>query len=357
MLNFNGQINISRDLRQNKQTVIGKRDLTDIIFLVLGVGISCLTGYLFGYYLKAIDEFATIFVAIIPLVIVMLLGFRKKAGMRYFYYVMMTLISKCSKNRYNKSKFFNVIDKEKLVVNQRSKNILDKVILILSVNKEDIKETLKKYLNNEIVYRIQLRIKGNQILMLLELNYSYKDFFKVYTNNEYKSVREKKEKKESIKSFIKRQREKLYYQLFKKRKHNNKGCKSINLSLLNRDFMPKEFKDLYDSLLDNGLFFIEKDENVKNIKDKKVFGLHLYNNSDYEAIVSEISLNNEIVIYVIKHNKKIYLSTFFILDKDSEINTNKNIVINTLKNEQEIALLQCTYNMFNPYNNFRYYER
>ena len=50
MNSFNGQINISRDLRQNKQTVLGKYDLTDIMFLVFGVGIAIVFAYLVGFY-------------------------------------------------------------------------------------------------------------------------------------------------------------------------------------------------------------------------------------------------------------------------------------------------------------------
>ena len=113
---FNGQINISRDLRQNKQTVIGRYDLTDIVFLSLGIGIAIVVAYILGFSpIKVVDEFTAIIISIAPMVFIISYGFKRVAGMRKIDYVRMKAIDKKSKYRENRKIDKSLIGEKYLV--------------------------------------------------------------------------------------------------------------------------------------------------------------------------------------------------------------------------------------------------
>ena len=101
---FNGQINISRDLRKNKQVVIGKYDIIDIIFLLLGFLVAIIVSYLLGFsQLKIMDEFSGILISIFPMLLIISLGFKRTAGIRQFNYIRMKYIDKKSRIRFNRN--------------------------------------------------------------------------------------------------------------------------------------------------------------------------------------------------------------------------------------------------------------
>lgn len=392
---FNGQINISRDLRANKQTVLGKRDLLDIIFLVTAVGSAILIAYLLGFKLKIIDETLSVIIGLIPMVIILALGFRKKAGIRYIFYLSMNFLSKCKNSRTNRENINKVLDIEKKVsiasikqdkkgisiksifeilisknkvkntgiktdiVKIRKKPIIDKAILVLDVNIENLEEFVKTYLENKLVNRVQIRVKKDKAILLLELNYSYRDFLKKYIKNEFKTIGIKINKKETIKEFTKRIREKINYRLKIVRKYYTKYSKFLNLSSFNKDFMPNELYDIYDDIKTKNIQYIDiNDEyiNSLNIKNKKVNLLHIYKSNEYREIINEAKNEAEVVIYVLRKEEKIFLATFFVLDKEKEINTRKLIILNKLEKEQGVAISQCLYYMYNPFNNYRVYK-
>lgn len=408
---FNGQINISRDLRQNKQTVFGKRDLLDIIFIVIAVAVAVLVSYVLGFYLKIIDEFSAVIIGLIPMVIILILGFKRKAGIRYAFYVLMNRISKARNFRTNKENFSEVINKEKKniikatkqnikkhitlkeilnlkylkdkILNRKIQNvevnnnddnikttskeqykknnrIINKIILVLNTNTEKIDELAKEYLINDMVSRIQIRLKDDKCILLLELNYSYKEFLSIYIKNEFKTIGVKANKKETIKEFVSRMKQKLDYLFKTRRTYYTKYSKFVNFEIFNREFIPQNLYDFYDGIKSNqNLKFIEiNDEyiNSLDIKNKKVYMLHIYKINDYKKIVEETKSESEVVIYVIKNDGKIYVSTYFVLNKESELNLSKNMIINKLTKEQGLAISQSYYHMYNPYNNYRLYK-
>lgn len=357
MSEFNGQINVSRDLRQNKQTILGKRDLLDIIFIVVGVLVAGIITYIFGFLIKVVDESLAVVIGLIPLVVILSVGFRKKANMRYIFYLAMNLISNHSSMRNNKAKISDVLNINETIDNNIGN---DKAIIVLKTKKDNIKEYIKKYISNDLISRVQLRMYKDRYIILLELNYSYKTFLDIYTDNEYKTIGINKNKKENFKEFLNRLREKLHYKLVTKKKYYHKYSKFINFELFNKDFIPKDLHIIVDDIKSNKIEYITiNDEyiNSLDIKNKKVQMLHLYNNEFYDRYIDEIKEYAEVVIYIILVNMDdIYISTFLILDKDTEIKTDGNIVINNLATEQGIAMSQTTYHMFNPYNNYRIYK-
>lgn len=406
---FNGQINISRDLRQNKQTIFGKRDLLDIIFIVIGVSSAILVSYLLGFYLKIIDEFLAVFMGLMPMVLILILGFKRKAGIRYIFYLLMNKISKCRNNRTNKENINEVLSEEKkkskksillrekrqisiksilplkilkkktndnvksgkildennksesiiIKVSNKNKKIFNKIILVFEANVDNVTELIKEYLSNEIVSRIQLRLKEDKCILLVELNYSYKEFLSLYIKNEYKTIGVQTNKKGKIKEFANRMKQKINYICKTKRKYYTKYSKFVNFEALSREFIPKILCDFYDDIKSKKLVFIPiNDEyiNSLNIKNKKVQMLHLYKNSEYIEIINEAKTKSEIVIYVIKKEEKIYISTYFVIDKEKEISLSKNVIINKLMREQGVAISQVLYHMYNPYNNYRFYK-
>ena len=169
--NFNGQINISRDLRKNKQVVIGKYDLTDIVFLLLGFGVAIIVSYVLGFSpLKIVDEFTAILISIFPMLLIISLGFKRTAGIRQFNYIRMKQIDRKSRVRFNR-KFDKTQTGERFIVG-------------FLVDRKYVNKYINKFLSYDNLSLIQVRwIKDietnkNSIYFLLDLRYeNYDDVF------------------------------------------------------------------------------------------------------------------------------------------------------------------------------------
>ena len=168
---FNGQINISRDLRKNKQVVIGKYDMIDIIFLLLGFSIAIIVSYVLGFSpLKVVDEFTAILISIFPMLLIISLGFKRTAGIRQFNYIRMTQIDKKSRVRFNR-KFDKTQNSERFIAG-------------FLVDRKYVNKYINKFLSYDNLSLLQVRwIKDietnkNSIYLLLDLRYeNYDDVF------------------------------------------------------------------------------------------------------------------------------------------------------------------------------------
>lgn len=403
MSNFNGQINISRDLRQNKQTILGKRDFTDLVFIVIGISVAVLLAYFLGFYFKVLDEFSAVVISLIPMVIILTFGFRKKAGIRWIYYLVASMYEKKSKNRSNRELLTNVIKINKRTVNkEKQKNekhktnifkniiniykdtknkknenkkinendsvdvntskketnnkiVIDKTIFVLETD-GNIKDLALGYIEKSNIEKVQVRLKNeNKKLLLLE-NFSYKTFLNDYIKKEVNDI-VKNEK------WLKKLKDKIKYLIYEKKKYYNKFNKFLNLSSYNVNYFDEKTKGILEDFNAKNLKFINiDDEFIKNlnIKEKRVYMLHLYTNSTYELLINELKKVSEVVVNLIKFHEKYYVSTFIIFegidDKVFEILNKYNAIVNKLTNEQGTAKSQVGYYMFNPFNNYREYK-
>lgn len=301
-MSFNGQINVSRDLRQNKQVIIGKYDGLDIIFLSVGLFTSIITAYLLGFYFKLVNEFLSIVIALVPLTIIISFGFRKTAGMRQVFYILMNLMYKRSKVRENRVNEIN------------TKRTGEKFLVILKIKHKSINKYIKKYLKFDNLDRLQIRWtkdkrkKASEVHFVLEFTYN---------------------KNESIMSDM------------------------IKKFLLNDEFIgiPVEEIEIYEKELE---------------KDKKVFMLSLYDKKIYKEFVNKVKKYCDVVSYFKKSGKKIYVNTFLLIEnekrkgtrltKEDKVLTKCNeykVLVDELSKEQKSAKYAISYLMTNKYNAYR----
>ena len=301
-MSFNGQINVSRDLRQNKQVIIGKYDGLDIIFLSVGLFTSIITAYLLGFYFKLVNEFLSIVIALVPLTIIISFGFRKTAGMRQVFYILMNLMYKRSKVRENRVNEIN------------TKRTGEKFLVILKIKHKSINKYIKKYLKFDNLDRLQIRWtkdkrkKASEVHFVLEFTYN---------------------KNESIMSDM------------------------IKKFLLNDEFIgiPVEEIEIYEKELE---------------KDKKVFMLSLYDKKIYKEFVNKVKKYCDVVSYFKKSGKKIYVNTFLLIEnekrkgtrltKEDKVLTKCNeykVLVDELSKEQKSAKYAISYLMTNKSNAYR----
>lgn len=301
-MSFNGQINVSRDLRQNKQVIIGKYDGLDIIFLSVALFTSIITAYLLGFYFKLVNEFLSIVIALVPLTIIISFGFRKTAGMRQVFYILMNLMYKRSKVRENRINEIN------------TKRTGEKFLVILKMKHKSINKYIKKYLKYDNLDRLQVRWTRDKNKKLSVIHFVL-EF--TYTKNE------------SIMSDM------------------------IKKFLLNDEFIgiPVEEIEIYEKELE---------------KDKKVFMLSLYDKKIYKEFVNKVKKYCDVVSYFKKSGKKTYVNTFLLIEnekrkgkrltKEDKVLTKCNeykVLVDELSKEQKLAKYAVSYLMTNKYNAYR----
>ena len=277
---FNGQINISRDLRLNKQTVIGKFDLTDIIFLSIGIIVAILISYILGFSpLKMMDELTAIFISLIPMSIILSFGFRRVAGMRQFEFIRMQQIDKKSKFRVNRIKG----DVKKS----------DDFIVCVESEKRHVNKYLKKFLDYENLKLLSIRYLKDKVIYLLDLEYKdvnnifYDIVEKFSLNNELKSIPvEKMKEQEDILDKMIRNNEVVVYML---NVYNSKNYRIFIKKVKKYALVLQYFKKVDKVKYVNTFLIIDKEENKGNNK-KKATNIEQVENlcSEYEIVLDRL---------------------------------------------------------------------
>ena len=317
MKTFNGQINISRDLRKNKQVVIGKYDLTDIIFLLLGFFVAIIVAYFLGFSpFKVMDEFLAIIIAIFPMLLIISLGFKRTAGIRQFNYLIMKSIDKKSRVRFNR-----MFDKTQ---------IGERFIAGFLVDRKYVNKYINKFLSYENTSLLSVRyVKDNEtnknkIIFLLDLRYE--------------------------------------------------NCDDIFIDLMEKFSLNKEIKVLSKNDLLNLQNEIDKKfgkTSDKNNEYKKyyIYMLNLYDIKVYKNFINAVKRYSDVICYFKKDGKKRFVNTFLLiedevkkgkkltkLEKIEKLNNEYGIVVDKLTNEQEAGKEVVSYLMTNPFNNYRIYK-
>ena len=301
---FNGQINISRDLRLNKQTVIGKFDLTDITFLSIGILVAILISYILGFSsLKMMDELTAIFISLIPMSIILTFGFRRVAGMRQFEFIRMQQMDKKSKFRVNRIKgdvrksddFIVCVESEKRHVNKYFKTFLDY---------ENLKLLSIRYLKDKVIYLLDLEYK--------DVNNIFYDIVEKFSlNNELKSIPvEKMKEQEDILDKMIRNNEIVVYML--------------NI------YNPKNYR-----------IFIEKVKSYATV-------LQYFKKIDKVKYVNTFLIIDKEV----KNNKKKRTK----IEQVENLCSEYEIVLDRLTKEQNVSKDAVSYLMTNPFNAYRVYR-
>ena len=314
---FNGQINISRDLRKNKQVVIGKYDLTDIIFLLLGFGTAVIVAYFLGFApFKVMDEFLAIIIAIFPMLLIISLGFKRTAGIRQFNYLIMKSIDKKSRVRFNR-KFDKTQTGERFIAG-------------FLVDRKYVNKYINKFLSYENTQLLSVRyVKDNEtnknkIIFLLDLRYEKDD--------------------------------------------------DIFLDLMEKFSLNKEIKVLSK----NDLLNLQNEINKKfgKMSDKNdeykkyyIYMLNLYDIKVYKNFINAVKRYSDVICYFKKDGKKRFVNTFLLiedevkkgkiltkLEKIEKLSNEHSIMLDKLINEQVVARNVVGYYMINPFNNYRIYK-
>lgn len=353
MSNFNGQININRDLRQNKQTVIGKYDLTDIAFLGLGVGIAIVVAYLLGFSpMKVVDEFTAIIISIAPMILIISFGFKKVAGIRKINFMWMKSIDKKSKYRFNRKsdksqfgeKFLAGFEIDRRYVNKYINKFLsyDNLLLLSVRYVKDIKDS-----KNKIYFILDLRYKKGEsvfgdILNKFALNteircLSIDEIYQFEENNKIK-IRSIKEKDKMNNTQWKK--EIIFSNLFIK--HSNDENKVGENNGIDSKFLDKEYK---------------------------IYMLILYDIKVYRKFINVVKRYADVICYFKKEEKKKYVNTFLViedeikkgkkltkLEKVEKLCSEYGIIIDKLVREQNAAKVAVSYLLTNPFNTYRIYK-
>ena len=305
MNSFNGQINISRDLRQNKQTVLGKYDLTDIMFLVFGVGTAITFAYLVGFLLKITDEFVAIIISLIPMILIISFGFRRVAGIRQFNYTRMKMINKKTRFRLNR-------------INDKTQ-IGEKYLIGFEIDIKYIGKYIDKFLNYDNLNLLQLRyIK----------DIAAKDKVHIILDMRYK-------KQESIMEDV------------------------VNKFFLNKEIKALSVEDIYR--LDEKIS-LSHDKYI-------VYMLNLYDIKILNHFIDKVKIYCDVVCYIKSDAENKYINTFLIinseisrdngpsdLDKVEKLCNENSIILNRLTKEQQAGKIAVSYLMNNPFNSYRLYK-
>ncbi len=341
--NFNGQINISRDLRQNKQTIFGKYDLIDIIFIFFAFSISFLIGYILGFSkIKIFDEFTAIIISVIPMIVILAVGFKKVAGIRLFNYLRFLIIDKKTQNR---KKF-----------NADITQIGDKYIIGFLIDRKYINKYINKFFNFENLILMQVRyVKNikkseNKIQLLLNLKYKKNDDIFIDIVNKFSFNTELKGLSND---------ELINYEKNIDLKFGNKNHQKQNIDIIkNFSFLNK--------------LFIKKDDKEKEVKIKNsdkhyvIYMLNIYDNKKYKKFVNKVKRYAEVICYFKKIDNKKYVNTFLIVDREikrkkqltkiekiDKLCNEYGVILDKLVREQETGKLAISYFMTNPFNNYR----
>lgn len=305
MHSFNGQINISRDLRQNKQMVIGRYDLTDIIFLCLGVGIAVLLAYLLGFSpIKIVDEFTAILISIFPMVLIISLGFKRVAGIRQINFIRMKLIDKKTKHRLNRK-----VDKSQ---------IGDRFIVGFEIDRKYVNKYINKFLSYNNLAVLSVRyvrdVKTNKHRVYFILNLRYK-------------------RGESVLEDI------------------------VDKFMLNNEIKALSADDMY------------KLEDTTKEDNRLVYMLNFYDVKKYRSFISKVKLYADVICYFKKDGKTKYVNTFLVvkdeikrgkkltkLEKLDRLCDEYGIILDKLTKEQNAGKLAISYLLTNPFNAYRVYK-
>ncbi len=341
---FNGQINISRDLRKNKQVVIGKYDITDIIFLGLGFSVAIIVSYILGFSsVKVVDEFSAILISIFPMLIVISLGFKRTAGIRQFNYIRMKQLDKKSRVRFNGQ--FDKTQKR------------DKFIVGFFVDRKYVNKYINKFLSYDNISLLQVRYvkdtetNRNNIYFLLDLRYEKSEDIFIDLIEKF--------------SFNKELIGLSYEDLNKLQKDmdlrfENKK-KTVNNSFIKKIFSKNEEKVLTTDKKD-------REDKYKN-KKYKIYMLNIYDIKIYKKFINTVNRYSDVICYFKRDGKSKYVNTFLIIE--DEIKRNKKItkiekveeicmeygvVVDRLTNGQVAGKRAVSYFMTNPFNNYRIYK-
>ena len=345
MINFNGQINISRDLRQNKQTVIGKYDLTDIAFLGLGLGIAIIVAYLLGFSpVKVVDEFTAIIISIAPMILIISFGFKRVAGIRKIHFMRMMSIDKKSKYRFNRKK-----DKSQAG---------EKFLAGFEIDRRYINKYINKFLSYDNLLVLSVRyirdveINKQRIYFILDLRYKqgesiFEDIVnKFMLNDEIKAL--------SIDDIYKlEENNRLKFET--KNNCKKKTKKSIISNLFKKQLLKEN-----DSSIDIN----------KNIsKTYKVFMLNLYDIKKYRSFINKVKLYADVVCYFKKESKTKFVNTFLVvedeikkgkkltkLEKVDKLCDEYGIILDKLGRDQNAGKSAVSYLLTNPFNSYRIYK-
>lgn len=344
MSNFNGQINISRDLRKNKQVVIGKYDLIDIMFLGLGIGVAIIVAYLLGFSpMKVVDEFTAIIISIVPMVLILSLGFKRVAGIRKINFMRMKSIDKKSKHRVNRK-----IDKSQ---------IGDKFLVGFEVDRKYVNKYINKFLsyNNlsllSVRYIKDIETNKQKIYLILDLRYKKGEFIfedivnKFTLNTEIKAL--------SVDDIYKLEEDN---RLRFENKNNHK--KETKKSIINNLFIKQSREDVK-----------ETDDKDSTIKTYKILMLSIYDVKKYRIFINAVKRYADVICYFKKEEKKKYVNTFLViedeikkgkkltkLEKVEKLCSEYYIIIDKLVSEQNAAKVAVSYLLTNPFNAYRVYK-
>lgn len=349
--NFNGQINISRDLRKNKQVVIGKYDLTDIIFLLLGFGVAIIVSYVLGFSpLKVVDEFTAILISIFPMLLIISLGFKRTAGIRQFNFIRMKQIDKKSRVRFNR-RFDNT---------QKG----DKFIAGFLVDRKYVNKYINKFLSYDNLSLLQVRwIKDietnkNSIYFLLDLRYeNYDDVFidlmdKFSFNKELIGLSH--EELNNLQKDI------------DMRFENKKQTIDTNI-LRNLNILK-----LFNKNANNTKETIKNENNISDrYKDKKykIHMLNIYDIKVYNKFINTVKRYCDVICYFKRAGKKKFVNTFLLIEDEikkgkkltkleriDNLCMNFGIIVDKLSNDQVAGRNAVSYLMTNTFNNYRVYR-
>lgn len=304
---FNGQINISRDLRLNKQTVIGKFDLTDIIFLSVGILVAILISYILGFsLLKMMDELTAIFISLIPFSLILSFGFRRVAGMRQFEFIRMQQINKKTKFRVNRIKGDVKKSDDFIVCAESEKRHVNKYLKIF-LDYENLKLLSIRYLKDRVIYLLDLEYK--------DVNNIFYDIVEKFSlNNELKSIPvEKMKEQEDILDKMIRNNEVVVYML--------------NI------YNPKNYR-----------IFIEKAKSYATVLQ-------------YFKIIEKVKyVNTFLIIDKEEYKGKINKNKITKIEQVENLCNEYEIVLDRLNKEQNASREAISYLMTNPFNAYRVYR-
>lgn len=344
MNNFNGQINISRDLRQNKQTVIGKYDLTDIAFLGLGLGTAIIIAYLLGFSpVKVVDEFTAIIISIAPMILIISFGFKRVAGIRKINFMRMKSIDKKTKYRFNRKR-----DKSQ---------VGDRFLAGFEIDKRYVNKYINKFLSYDnlsvltVRYVKDVETNKQKTYFILDLRYKKGEsilndvVIKFALNNEIKAL--------SVDDIYKLE-ENNRLRLETKNNCKRKTKKSILTSLLKKR-LSEEIN--------------EKDNNETISKTYKILMLNLYDIKKYRSFINKIKLYADVVCYFKKEGKIKFVNTFLVvedeikkgkkltkLEKIEKLSNEYGIILDKLGRDQNAGKSAVSYLLTNPFNSYRIYK-
>lgn len=348
---FNGQINISRDLRKNKQVVIGKYDLMDIIFLLFGFGVAIIVSYLLGFSpLKVMDEFSAILISIFPMLLIISLGFKRTAGIRQFNYIRMKQIDRKSRVRFNR-KFDKAQTAERFIAG-------------FLVDRKYVNKYINKFLSYDNLSLLQVRwtkdigTNKNNIYFLLDLRYKKDDDIFIDLMDKF--------------SFNKELIGLSYEELNNLQKDIDMRFENKKQTIDTNIFRNLNILKLFNNNANNTKETIKNENNISDrYKDKKykIHMLNIYDVKVYKKFINTVKRYCDVICYFKRDEKKKYVNTFLLiedeikkgkkltkLEKIDNICMDFGIVVDKLTNEQVAGKLAVSYLMTNPFNNYRVYR-